>query len=70
MDSDIVNIEILPDGTIKSTTDPISPANHSSADKFFRLMAELAGGEQTRTRRSQRHVHTHEHTHDHERLEH
>ena len=65
MAEDIIEIEILDDGTIKSTTDPISPANHSSADKFFKLMAELAGGGTVRQRRSHKHAHVHEHTHTH-----
>jgi hypothetical protein len=67
MADDVIQIEILADGTIKSTTDPISAANHSNAEKFFKLMRELAGGEQTRARRSQGHTHTHTTQHNHEK---
>lgn len=57
-------VEILPDGTLKSTTDPISPANHSSADKFFSFVAELTGAPVKKERRSKTHVHHHEHKHE------
>ena len=70
--TDTIAIEILDDGTIKVTTDPISGPNHLNAEQFLRLLAELAGGETTRTRRviaSLAHVlaaHTHDgHTHSH-----
>jgi hypothetical protein len=38
-------IEILEDGTIKTTTDTVSAANHNNADNFIREMFRLAGGE-------------------------
>ncbi len=60
---DTIQIEILPDGTIKCTTDKISAANHLSADKFMDFLARLMGGETTITRRTKSvHVHAHEHT--------
>lgn len=46
-DHDTITITILPDGTIKVSTDEISPDNHLSADRFVREMARLAGGETT-----------------------
>lgn len=54
--------EILDDGQIRSTTDPISPANHSSSEQFFRFLAEITGGPVTKTKRnvSRTHVHHHE----------
>lgn len=61
---DVVNIEILKDGTIKSTTDPISPGNHQSATEFFRLMRELSGGIPDVQKRSV----THQHVHVHEKI--
>ena len=65
--ADDIQIEILPDGTIKSSTDPIGGANHSSAEQFLRFMATLAGGDTTRTRKAG-HTHTHHgaHSHDHD----
>lgn len=48
---DNIEIEILPDGTIKFTTDPISLPNHMSAETFLKETARLAGGETKRTKR-------------------
>lgn len=62
-DRDVMKITILKDGTIKTTTDPISEANHDNAEQFLAAMARLAGGE---TKRKQRNDSKHEHTHTHE----
>jgi hypothetical protein len=59
MGADIINIEILEDGTIKAVTDKISPANHVSADLFFRLLQKDCGGARNEKARSL-HTHTHE----------
>jgi hypothetical protein len=71
MNADTMTIEILPDGTIKTTTDPVSPANHDSAERFIKAMSVLAGGETTRVARTDpaamartKH-HGHDHAHDH-----
>ena len=61
--SDILTIEILDDGTIKTTTDPISPANHQSAEAFLKGITQLAGGEMTREKRHKHHHHHHHHEH-------
>lgn len=61
MKNDAIQIEFLPDGTVKSSNDAISQANHSSADAFFRILAQLMGGTVTRTKRGHGHQHTHEH---------
>lgn len=58
--NDTLTIEILADGTIKTTTDPVSPANHQSAEAFLQGLTKLAGGEVTRKKR---HAHKHEHSH-------
>ena len=63
MQEDILTIEILADGTIKVTTDQISPANHLSADQFLKLISELTGGETTITKNRRAHTHHHEHEH-------
>lgn len=65
MKEDIIDIEILPDGTIKATTPKISAANHQSADQFMVELGRLAGGATKVTRRSG-HTHTHAHDHAHE----
>lgn len=66
MNHDTMLIEIMPDGTIKTTTDPISGANHANAAQFLREMARLAGGETvTAKRHDPRHHHGHTHDHVH-----
>lgn len=60
---DNITFEILPDGTIKTTTDKVSMPNHANAEAFLREVARLAGGTVERKRR---HGHTHSHTHEHE----
>jgi hypothetical protein len=65
MDFDTLTIEILDDGTIKTTSDAVSAANHESAEQFLRAMARLAGGESTReARKDLKRGHVHSHTHD------
>lgn len=64
MKNDNIEIEILADGTIKVTTDPISGANHANAEEFLRFMARMAGGETVRVKRTDVHHHHHDHTHE------
>lgn len=64
--ADTFTVEILPDGTVKTTTDPISPANHQSAEAFLAGVQHLTGGEVKRTRRGNTHSHTHHHHHEHQ----
>lgn len=60
MNADKMTIEILADGTIKTTTDKISAPNHASADAFLRDVAQLTGNQTTKTKRSHSHAqHTH-----------
>jgi len=48
---DRLKIEILADGTIKSTSDEVSPENHQAAEAFMRMLAGLTGGSSTRRAR-------------------
>lgn len=58
---------VLKDGTIKSTTDAISGANHNNAEGFFELLKQRLGGEEVRESRGQQgHEHSHSHTHEYE----
>lgn len=52
MPNDKLTLEILPDGTIKTTSDSISGANHDNAENFLRNIVQLAGGKSTRTMRT------------------
>ena len=66
MKIDKLVIEILEDGTIKTTTDEVGAANHDNAELFLRAMARLAGGETTRRRRTDvKPCHTHSHSDGH-----
>ena len=65
MDIDQLKIEILEDGTIKTTSDKVSAANHDTAEQFLRAMARLAGGETTREPRRDTKEHYYHHVHEH-----
>ena len=67
MKQDTIHIEILPDGTIKTTTDAVSGANHANAESFMKELARLTDGKMTRDKRkpAHHHGHTHGHTHSH-----
>jgi hypothetical protein len=64
MGNDVIDIEILPDGSIKVSTDKVSASNHMNAEKFLQFMAELAGGTTQRTRKAHAHTHSHKNTHE------
>lgn len=66
MTFDNLQIEILDDGTIKTTSDAVSGPNHANAEQFLKYMATLAGGETTRVKRADAHHHHHQHHADHE----
>lgn len=68
--ADIMRVEILPDGTIKTTTDPISGANHQTAENFLKTVTTLTGGDVTRQKRGNTHHHHHGHTHTHDHADH
>jgi hypothetical protein len=63
MKDDRLTIEILEDGTIKTTSDEVSAPNHDKAEQYLRAMARLAGGETARTAREDAPRH-HHHEHD------
>jgi len=68
MAQDSIKIEILDDGTIKITTDPISSANHKNADQLMEFFAKMTGGPVTVTKRKEaglRQMQTRTHTHGH-----
>lgn len=52
MQADKLTIEILQDGTIKTTADGVSAANHDNAENFLRNVSTLAGGTVTRKMRT------------------
>lgn len=62
---DILDVEILPDGRIKVTTDDISQPNHMNAENFMKFIAQ-ATGSPARTTSRNKHINAHSHTHEHE----
>ena len=67
MKEDTIFIEVLPDGTIRSTTPRISAANHSSASEFFKFLTRLTcGATSAKSRSKETHTHSSEHSHDHQ----
>jgi hypothetical protein len=46
-----MTVEILVDGTIKSTTGHVGPQVHQNAEGFFGMLGRLLGGKTTITRR-------------------
>ena len=53
--NDEIAVEILSDGTVKSTTPRVSAGNHGSAADFFKLLQRTTGGEQTTSKRNKAH---------------
>ncbi len=70
MKTDMIELEVLSDGTITVITGDLSGPNHISADKLLKNLFELAGGEVKTRKRSKLEVGhdlsntLHEHTHD------
>lgn len=62
---DVIEVEIMPDGSIKITTDPISDPNHTNAEKLL-----LAIGEAGKTTRKRKQGSSHHHGHSHGKEEH
>lgn len=62
--ADVIEIEVLEDGTIKTSTNKVSMPNHANAEAFLRDMARMAGGEVERKRKTG-HAHHDHHGHEH-----
>lgn len=58
--ADIIEIEVLEDGTIKTSTNKVSMPNHANAEAFLRDIAKMAGGTVERKRKAG-HAHHHHH---------
>lgn len=56
---DKIEIEILPDGTLKMTTDKISAPNHGKFEMLIREIVAMAGGAYTSKQRPGTTSHTH-----------
>ena len=60
---DKIKVEILPDASLKITTDKISPANHGGAEALIRELVKKMGGKVVQTRRPDVQVQAHQHEH-------
>ena len=60
MKVDKIEIEILPDGTLKMTTDKISAPNHGNFEALIREINAMMGGEVTSKQRHGTTAHSHE----------
>ena len=63
---DDFQIEILADGTIKSTSGKFGSTNHASAEAFLSMVARLTGGTTDRRAHGAHATHTHSHHGGHE----
>ena len=61
--ADIIEVTILPDGSIKIETSKVSGPNHTSAENFLRDVEAASGHKAKRSRKADVHVHGHTHTH-------
>ena len=57
---DLINVEILEDGTISYKTDEISGINHASADLLLKELEEALGGQVVRKIIPHKHNHQHQ----------
>lgn len=62
---DSIEVEILPNGSIKMTTGKVSGANHTSADAVIKGIELMMGGKVTRKRRINLNSAVHEEDHEH-----
>lgn len=58
-----IEVEILPNGTVKILTGRFAGAVHASAEAMMRAIAEDLGGTTTRERRAAHQHHDHDHDH-------
>lgn len=57
--ADVMEIEVLEDGTVSVTTDKISGTNHYSADELLKELGDLMGGDRKTTKRKEGVGHVH-----------
>lgn len=57
--ADELEVEIMPDGTIKTSAGKVSAANHGNAEQFLAYLARLTGGQVKRERKHGAGAHTH-----------
>jgi hypothetical protein len=62
--NDSMEVQILPDGTFRVTTDPISGANHLNAEQLLQFMEKQLGTKtEITSRKKMAHTHVQQHQH-------
>lgn len=61
MADNTLNIEVLPDGTLKIESSEFAMAEHKTADEFLREVERLMGGDVLKSRIKETHGHTQTH---------
>jgi len=61
MPADKMIIEVLADGTLKVSVDPVSTANHGNAETLLREMFKAMGGEVVTKHKHGKRMHEHKH---------
>lgn len=62
---DVIDLEVLENGTLKITTPSLSDVNHARADALVQKLLELIGGDVVVERKQEEGHHHHEGTHHH-----
>ena len=65
MKTDTMTVEILADGMLKVSVDPVSAANHGGAEKMLRNILDSLGGDVTTKHRHGKSFHSHADGHGH-----
>lgn len=63
--ADKMEVEILPDGSLKVSIDPVSSANHGSAEKMLLEMLRALGGDIETKHKHGKKYHSHSVDHKH-----
>ena len=61
MKRDEMLIDILPDGSLKISIDPVSAADHGSAERLLKTVIDSLGGDVTTKHRHGKRMHEHTH---------
>jgi hypothetical protein len=62
MKTDSMTVEVLADGSLKVSTDPVSAANHMGAENMLREMFKSLGGDVVTKHRHGKKMHEHTHS--------
>ena len=62
---DVINLQILEDGTVTIKTSEISDGNHVAAENLLEEMEKMLGGSVVRKENPDKHKHAHVHNYAH-----